>query len=78
MNEDRICSRGYWDPASDHPALLSNREVIPEGDGFGGGGGGGNGTAATATLDWLLREELFRYAKKNMALVNVYIKDPVI
>ena len=26
----------------------------------------------------LIREEIFRYAKNNMALVNVYIKDPVV
>ena len=25
-----------------------------------------------------LQEEVFRYAKRNMALVNVYIKDPVV
>ena len=30
------------------------------------------------TLDHLIREEMFHYAKKNMALVNVYIKDPVV
>ena len=26
------------------------------------------------TVDQLIREEMFRYAKANMALVNVYIK----
>ncbi len=32
---------------------------------------------STAVND-LLREELFRYAKRNLVLVNVYIKDPVV
>jgi hypothetical protein len=30
------------------------------------------------TLADLIREELFVYAKNNLALVNVYIKDPVV
>ena len=77
VEEDRICSRGYWDPATDHPHLLD--PVAPSTD--------NNATDATsrgrsikkpATVDQLLREELFLYAKKNMALVNVYIKDPVV
>jgi hypothetical protein len=32
----------------------------------------------TPTAAELIREEIFRYAKSNMALVNVYIKDPVV
>ncbi len=80
MDPSRICSRGYWDPAKDHPRLLELQEEVGEDAGADWsrwrGGDGSNRT--TASLDQLIREELFLYAKRNMALVNVYIKDPVV
>ena len=34
--------------------------------------------SASNKIAMALQEEVFRYAKRNMALVNVYIKDPVV
>ncbi len=65
MEESKICSRGYWDPANDHPELLQMREDVEV---------NGIKTGVNISMDELIREELFQYAKKNMALVNVYIK----
>ncbi len=70
----QICSRGYWNPSVDHPNLLrplteSERLAMRP-----------NPITSNnpETLSDLIREELFIYAKRNLALVNVYIKDPVV
>jgi len=58
VKSEKVCATGgYWNPASDHPELLTSAEEAPN-----------------KTVEELLREELFLYAKRNMALVNVYIK----
>jgi len=63
----KVCaSGGYWNPVVDHPELL---RAADDEDEDGDGAGAGN-----VTVDELLRNELFLYAKRNMALVNVYIK----
>ena len=76
VDPSRICSRGYWDAAADHPSLLAMSEEVEEDEDVWRmrTGGAGRRRNRTVTIEQLIREELFLYAKKNMALVNVYIK----
>ena len=54
--KEQICPMGYWNPARDHPELLTDTNEKGE------------------SIAKLIQNDLYHYAKSNMALVNVYIK----
>ncbi|CAB4060681.1 ASICN [Lepeophtheirus salmonis] len=62
LSQKTICSKGYW-----HPIYDGNENLMEMSQ-----------STLNKTYNDILKNLIFDYAKKNTALVNVYIKDPVV